>query len=135
MKKTRLSIAIDIPISATFRAFAENSSFSFRELPYKETNKAPETLNLSVIVDDIEAFISKDSLVYPCNLRPTHLVGIKKTGNKVKEIKVICQESVSMVAATRIKLSRLLITPERVEVKACCAPMTSEFNLEIRAPV
>ena len=40
-----------------------------------------------------------------------------------------------MVAATRIKLSRLLITPERVEVKACCAPMTSEFNLEISAPV
>ena len=54
---------MDIPISATLRAFVENSSFSFPELPYNETNRAPETLNLSVIVEDIDAFISKDCRV------------------------------------------------------------------------
>ena len=92
-------------------------------------------MNLSDIVDDIDAFISNDSLVYACNLRPTHFVGNKKTGKRVNDTKVICHERVSIAAATRIKLRRLLITPESVEVKACCAPITSEFNLDIRAPV
>ena len=41
----------------------------------------------------------------------------------------------SIVAATKIKLKRLLITPDKVDVKACCAPITSELSLEIRAPV
>ena len=48
---------------------------------------------------------------------------------------VICQDNVTMVAATKIKLNKLLITPDNVEVNACCAPITSEFNLDISAPV
>ena len=48
---------------------------------------------------------------------------------------VICQDNVTMVAATKIKLNKLLITPDNVEVNACCAPITSEFKLDISAPV
>ena len=64
IKKTLLSIAIEIPISATLLAFVENSSFSAFASPYKETYKAPETLKRSVIVEDIWALISNDCLVY-----------------------------------------------------------------------
>ncbi len=47
-------------------------------------------------------------------------MGSKKTGKRVNDTKVICHERVNIAAATRIKLRRLLITPESVEVKACC---------------
>ncbi|CAB5065372.1 unannotated protein [freshwater metagenome] len=40
-----------------------------------------------------------------------------------------------MVTVTNTKLMTLLMTPESVAVNACCAPITSEFIREIKAPV
>ena len=73
--------------------------------------------------------------MYCCSLRPTHLVGIKKTGKSAKDAKVICHESVSIAIVTSRRLNRLLTTPESVDVNACWAPITSELSLEISAPV
>ena len=135
MKKRRLSIAILIPISATRRARLLKYSRSRSGSPYKATSIAPETLNRSVIVLDISAFTPKDSRVKDCNLRPTHLVGMRKTGNKRREKIVICHERMSIVIVTKTRLTTLLTTPDKVAVKACCAPITSELILEIKAPV
>ena len=135
MKKIRFSIAIFIPISATRRALPLKFVDSALRSPYSATKRAPETLNRSVMFEDISAFNSNERLVYPANLLPIHFVGMMKMGSRTSETRVICQESVSIAAATRIRVSTLLITPERVEVKACCAPMTSELIREISEPV
>ena len=37
--------------------------------------------------------------------------------------------------ATKIKVMTLLKTPDRDDVNACCAPITSELIREIKAPV
>ena len=60
---------------------------------------------------------------------------MRNTGSKSNDVTVICQDRVSIVRATSSKLSKLLTTPESVDVKACCAPITSEFKREISAPV
>jgi hypothetical protein len=96
---------------------------------------APETLNRSVILDDIAALRSKESLVKAWSFRPTHLVGIKKTGNNTRDTSVICHERKSIVVVTKIKVMTLLKTPDRDDVNACCAPITSELIREIKAPV
>jgi hypothetical protein len=46
-------------------------------------------------------------------------VGIKKAGKRISETTVICHERKSMVAVTRIRLTTLLSTPDKEEVKAC----------------
>ncbi len=40
-----------------------------------------------------------------------------------------------MTATVRTTVMRLLTIEESVSVKACCAPSTSLFNREMRAPV
>jgi hypothetical protein len=40
-----------------------------------------------------------------------------------------------MANATKRRVKELLTTPERVDVKACWAPITSELIREIREPV
>ena len=135
MKKSLLSIAILMPMSATRRARLLKYSRSRSGSPYKATNIAPDTLKRSVMVLDISAFTLKDSRVSACNLRPTHLVGMRNTGSKRSEKIVICQDKISIVTPTKTRLTTLLTTPESVAVNACCAPMTSELILEINAPV
>ena len=96
---------------------------------------APETLKRSVIVLDISELRVKDSRVSDCNRRPTHLVGIKNKGSMSSEKTVICHDKINIVIPTNKRLTTLLTRPERVEVNACCAPITSELILEISAPV
>ncbi len=48
---------------------------------------------------------------------------------------VTSTEVLSMTISVRISATRLLTTPERVPLKACCAPMTSLFSLLTSAPV
>ena len=122
-------------MSATRRARLLKYSRSRAGSPYSATSIAPETLKRSVIVLDISALTPKDSRVSDCNLRPTHLVGIKNTGSSKREKIVICHERISIVIVTKNRLTTLLTTPDKVAVKACCAPMTSELIREINAPV
>ena len=119
MKNKRLSMAILIPISATLRARDLKYSRSRAGSPYRATSIAPETLKRSVIVLDISAFVLNESRVSSCNFRPTHLVGMRKTGKSNSENIVICHDKISIVTPTKIKLTTLLTTPERVAVNAC----------------
>ena len=48
---------------------------------------------------------------------------------------VICHDSTSIVTTTSTRLITLLTTPDRVEVNARCAPITSLFSLETSEPV
>ena len=48
---------------------------------------------------------------------------------------MICQDSASIATSTTTTEMRLPTTPDRVEVKACCAPITSLLSRETRAPV
>ena len=59
----RLSMAMEIPISATRLALERKNSFSCPGSPYSATNIAPDTLNRSVIVEDIAALRLKESRV------------------------------------------------------------------------
>ena len=86
-------------------------------------------------MEDIAALRLKESRVKACSLRPTHLVGIRNTGKSTSETKVICQERNNIVVVTKINVTTLLRTPDNEEVNACCAPITSELILDIRAPV
>ncbi len=46
-----------------------------------------------------------------------------------------CQDSTNIAVSTMATEIRLPSTPPSVDVKACCAPITSLLSREIRAPV
>jgi len=48
---------------------------------------------------------------------------------------VICHESASMVASTATRVTTFETSEARVEVKACCAPITSVFRRVTSEPV
>ena len=135
MKKIRLSIAIFMPMSATRLALPRKLLASTIRSPYSETKRAPDTLKRSVIVDDISAFKSNDLRVYIASCRPIHFVGTMNMGSRIRETRVICQERVSIAMVTKTSVSALLTIPDKVDVNACCAPMTSLLILDIREPV
>ncbi len=58
-----------------------------------------------------------------------------KTGSSTSDRAVICQDSVNITPAVRTSPMTLDTTPDRVEVKACWAPMTSLFSRLTSAPV
>jgi hypothetical protein len=87
------------------------------------------------MVVDISALTPNDSRVKLASFLPTHFVGQRKTGSRIRESAVISHESVSMAPMTKIRVKVLLKSPERVLVKACWAPITSEFNLDMSEPV
>ena len=60
---------------------------------------------------------------------------MRKTGKRINDVSVISQERINIVPRTITRLIPLEITPLSVEVKACWAPITSPFTLEINEPV
>jgi len=48
---------------------------------------------------------------------------------------VICHDKNAMTVTVMTTVMRLLTTDDSVSVKACWAPSTSLFNLDMRAPV
>ncbi len=71
----------------------------------------------------------------PCSLRPIQRAGSRKTGSRINEDRVSCQDSANIAASTSTTVSRLLTAVDRVPVNACCAPSTSLLSRLIRAPV
>jgi hypothetical protein len=45
--------------------------------------------------------------------------GIRKTGSRISEVSVICQDKINIVLKTIIKLIPLEMIPLKVDVKAC----------------
>jgi hypothetical protein len=96
---------------------------------------APATPNRSVIVAFMVASSWYDSFVIAASRRPTRRAGSTKTGSSTRDSAVICQLRLSITPAVRTSWIALLTTPERVDVNARCAPMTSLLSRETSAPV
>ena len=135
VKKIRLAIAIRTPMSRTRPARDEKPADSSVGRPKSFTSNAPEILKRSVIWDAMSAFNCICSRVIDCKVRPMYRAGIRKTGSSTNDATVICHDRAIIAVTTNNKVMKLPITPDSVEVKACCAPITSLFNLETRAPV
>ena len=61
--------------------------------------------------------------------------GSKNSGTRINEAKVICQDRANIATRTTLTEIRFPRTPPSVDVKACCAPITSLLSREINAPV
>ncbi len=69
-------------------------------------------------------------------IRPlTHREVRSSRGNSSRHSTVTCQLSTSIVMPTTTTDTMLETVPDRVEVKALCAPITSEFSRLTSAPV
>ncbi len=110
-------------------------SISSVGLPNSLTSMAPATLNRSVMVEPMAASSCIDSLVSRWSLRPTILAGRMNSGISTSATRVICQDSEIMTISTSARDSTLATTDDRVEVSACCAPITSLFSRLTSEPV
>ena len=133
--KKRPFIAILTETSRTAPALAANWSCSSRSRPKSATSSAPLTLNRSVMLVDISPFSCICCRVSSASLRPTILAGIRKIGSITSAARVSCQLRYSMAISTSTRLITLDSTVDRVEVKACWAPITSEFSRDTSLPV
>ncbi len=70
-----------------------------------------------------------------CSRRPIRRAGSTNTGTRTSDRTVICHDSENMTPAVSTSPMALESTPDSVEVKACCAPMTSLFSRLTSAPV
>src|SRR4029079_9504297 len=123
------------PMSRTRPARSPNERDSSAGRPNSLTSSAPDTLNRSVIVAFIEAFSPYDSRVIACSRWPIRRAGTTKTGSRISESTVICQDSENITPAVRTSAITLETTPDSVEVNACWAPITSLLSRLISAPV
>ena len=123
------------PMSRTRSARLANRSASASGRPNSFTSNAPATPNRSVIVAFIDASNWYDSRVMSASRRPTRRAGRMNTGSMRSESSVTCHDRVSMTAAVSTSWMTLLTTPDRVEVKARCAPRTSLLSRLTSAPV
>jgi hypothetical protein len=61
--------------------------------------------------------------------------GRTNSGTRISDSAVICQDSENMTPAVSTSPITLETTPDSVDVKACCAPITSLFSRLTSAPV
>ena len=135
VKKTRFVMAMRTPMSRTWPARSANSTSSVLGRPKSLTSSAPATLNRSVMRPPSSALSCIDCRVMSAMRAPIRRAGIRKRGSSSKEMTVIGQDSTSMAPATRASDTTFDTTPDRVEVNACCAPITSLLSRDTSAPV
>ena len=128
-------MAVTTPMSRTRAARPANTSLSCRGLPNSLTSIAPATLNRSVMVEPIAASSCMDSRVSRCSRRPTSRAGITNAGIIASVTTDTSQDRLNMAISTRIRVSTLDTIADRVEVMACCAPMTSLLSRLTSDPV
>ena len=87
------------------------------------------------MVEPIAASSCMDSRVSRCSRRPTSRAGITNAGIITSVITVTSQDRLNIAISTRIRVSTLDTIDDRVEVMACCAPMTSLFSRLTSDPV
>ena len=124
-----------MPMSRTRSARPAKRAASTSGGPKSLTSSAPATPNRSVIVAFILASRWYDSRVISASRRPTRRAGMMKIGSRTSDSTVICQERVNITPAVSTSWMTLLTTPDRVEVNARWAPITSLLSRLTRAPV
>ncbi len=83
----------------------------------------------------MSAFRFIDSLVSADSRMPIPRAGRRKSGKSMSAARVNGQESTVIVPTIATRVTVLLTTADKVDVKACCAPITSVLSLEASAPV
>jgi hypothetical protein len=73
--------------------------------------------------------------VISCSFDPIRRAGSTNSGTSTMDRVVICQDRLNITPAVSTSPMTLETTPDSVEVKACCAPMTSLFSRLTSAPV
>ena len=122
-------------MSLTRSARAPNSAASARGRPNSLTSVAPGAEKRSVICDVIAALCSDASRSSWPTREPTRRAGITNNGSRTTARTVICHDRLSITASVSTSVMTLVTTPERADVNARWAPMTSLFNRLTRAPV
>ena len=128
-------MAVITPMSLTLAARPAKTRASSSGLPNSFTSIAPaETLKRSVMVLPISASSCIDSLrsVQAAADQPG---GITNSGSSTRATTVTSHDSDSIAMSTRSRVRALDTTPDSVEVRACCAPMTSLLSLLTSEPV
>ena len=133
--KTDCSIAVRTPMSRTRPARTSNSRDSVAGLPNSFTNVAPGAEKRSVIWVFIVALWMAASRDSRAMVRPIHRAGSRNSGISTSDSSVTCQEILSMTTRVSVRVTTLVMTPEKVSEKARCAPITSLPSLLTRAPV
>ena len=134
-KKSRVRRAMRTPRSRTLPAFTANWASSVSRWPNSFRSIAPPTLKRSVIMLPRSALPSIWSRVRPASRLLTQRDVTTRIGGSSRHSSVTCQLSASMVTPTTTTEMTLATVPDRVEVKARWAPMTSLLSRETRAPV
>ena len=83
----------------------------------------------------MSAFSCIASRVILASRRPSSWAGTTNSGSMISATRVICQDSASMAMSTTTRVTTLDTTDDSVEVKACCAPITSLFSRVTSEPV
>ena len=135
MRKTHWPIAVRTPISATRSARTPNSSSSCAGRPNSFTSVAPGAENRSVIWVVMAALWAAASRSRCAKRAPMRRAGMTNTGSRIRASAVIDHDSRSITARVSTRAMRLLTTPDRVQVNARWAPITSLLSRLTRAPV
>ncbi len=61
--------------------------------------------------------------------------GSRNSGNSTSAIRVICHDRNSIAMSVAVNVAALPTTLDKVEVNACCAPITSELSRDTSDPV
>ena len=133
--KKRWMSAIRTPRSRTTAALVANVASSSDRRPNSLSSIAPPTLKRSVIALPRSALPSICSRVRPASRLPTIRELISRIGNISRHSSVTCQLSANIAIPTTTTEIALDTVPDRVEVKARCAPMTSLLSRDTSAPV
>ena len=124
-----------MPASRTPAACRSNAASSRWWSPKSLTSIAPATLKRSVICVLIVALCCICCREMSCSRRPTRRAGMTNIGNTTSAISVRRHSRASIAASVVTSTTMLLTTLPSVLVTAVCAPITSLFRREMRAPV
>lgn len=133
--KADWAIAVRIPMSRTRAARAANSADSSAGRPNSFTSVAPGAENRSVICVPIDALSAEASRCIAAIRTPIRRAGSTNTGRSTRASRVICHEMLSITVSVSSSVTVLETTPDRVLLKARCAPITSLLRRLTSAPV
>ena len=134
-RKVSVATAERTPMMLTRAARRPNSSASSSGRPNSLTRVAPGAEKRSVICDVMAALCPAASRSRCPTRAPTRRAGITKTGSRTMARRVMSHDRRAITTTVRPRAMTLVTTPDRAEVNARWAPMTSLLRRLTSAPV
>ena len=135
MRNTHWAMAVFTPMSRTRAAREPKASISSAGRPKSLTKVAPGAEKRSVICVVMAALWLLASRSMSASLLPMRRAGMRNIGSITRASRVIDHDSRSITARVSSRVIMLLTNPDRVQVKARWAPITSLSSRLTRAPV